>query len=127
MNTYTLQLNDVLKNKHFHSAEIVAGSDGLNNIIKWVHILEICNFEKLLKGHELVLTTGVSIQQNTEKFLHFVEGLIRAGCAGLCIEYGDYIQKVPDEVIELANKHDFPIIVFPKLWHLLRLPTSFIH
>ncbi|MGE7665303.1 PucR family transcriptional regulator [Ureibacillus composti] len=112
MNTYTLQLNDVLKNKHFQSAEIVAGSDGLNNIIKWVHILEICNFDKLLKGHELVLTTGVSIQQNTEKFLHFVEGLIRAGCAGLCIEYGDYIQMVPDEVIELANNHQFPIIVF---------------
>lgn len=112
MNYYSLQINDVLKNKHFASSEVVAGSNRLNNIIKWVHILEICNVEKLLKGNELILTTGVSIQNDTEKFLLFVEGLIKANSAGLCIEYGDYIQSVPEEVINLANQYNFPIIVF---------------
>lgn len=115
MNDYSLQVNDVLKNKHFATAEVVAGSDGVNKIIKWVHILEVCNVEKLLKGHELVLTTGVSIRNDTEKFLSFVEGLIKANTSGLCIEYGDYIQSIPYEVIELANKHQFPIIVFHEI------------
>lgn len=115
MNYYSLQITDVLKNKHFASAEVVAGKDGLNNIIKWVHILEITNVEKLLKGNELILTTGVSIQNDTEKFLFFVEGLIKANSAGLCIEYGDYIQRVPDEVIDLANRHQFPVIVFHEI------------
>ncbi|MFY3792988.1 PucR family transcriptional regulator [Ureibacillus sp. MALMAid1270] len=115
MNNYSLQVHEVLKNNHFASAEVIAGNNGLNNIIKWVHVLEISNVEKLLKGNELILTTGVSIQNDTEKFLTFVEGLIKANCAGLCIEYGEYIQKVPDEVIELANYHEFPIIVFHEI------------
>lgn len=112
--TYSLQIEDVLKNKHFASAEVVAGNS-LSNLVKWVHILETYQVENLLKGHELVLTTGVSIKQDTEKFLLFVEGLINANSAGLCIEYGEYIQSVPDEVIALANKHEFPIIVFHEI------------
>lgn len=113
--TYSLQIEDVLKNKHFASAEVVAGSNSLSNFVKWVHILETYQVENLLKGHELVLTTGVSIKQDTEKFLLFVEGLINSKSAGLCIEYGEYIQSVPEEVIDLANKHQFPIIVFHKI------------
>lgn len=115
MNYYSIKISDILKNKHFASAEVIAGYEGLNNIIKWVHILEVCNVQKLLKGNELVLTTGVSIQNDTVKFLNFVQGLIEAKSAGLCIEYGDYVQSVPDEVIALANQHHFPIIVFHKV------------
>lgn len=112
---YSLQIDDVLKNKHFARSEVIAGKAGLTNTIKWVHILETYQVEKLLKGNELVLTTGVSIQRDTDKFLKFVEGLLKANCAGLCIEYGEYIQKVPDEVIELADKNHFPIIVFHEI------------
>lgn len=113
--THSLQMEDVLKNKHFARAEVITGGNGLTNLVKWVHILETYHVENLLKGQELVLTTGVSIKQDTEKFLLFVEGLIKAKSAGLCIEYGEYIQNVPDEVIDLANKHQFPIIVFHEI------------
>lgn len=114
MNHYSMQIQDILQNKHFQSAEVVAGKAGLQNIIKWVHIIEILNVENFVKGHELVLTTGLGIQNDVDNFLYFVKGLINAKCAGLCIEFGEYIQQVPEEVIELANEHDFPIIVFPK-------------
>ena len=112
MNNYSLHVHEILQNKYFASAEVVAGNDGLNNSIKWVHILEVCHVENLLKGNELILTTGLSIQNDTEKFLVFIQGLINANSAGLCIEYGDSIKDVPKEVIQLADRHQFPIIVF---------------
>jgi len=34
--------------------------------------------------------------------------------AGLCVELGHYIQDIPDEIVELANLHHFPLIVFYK-------------
>lgn len=107
-----LQVHNILDNRHFKKAEVIAGLSGLHNIIKWVHVLEVSNVQKLLKGYELILTTGVSFQNDSEQFKQFVEGLIEANCAGLCIEYGPYIQSVPKQIFDLANEHHFPIIVF---------------
>ncbi len=112
MNKSSLQIADILTNIHFKKAELISGSNGLNNIIKWVHVLEVTNAQKLLRGHELILTTGVSFKQNRLAFQQFVQGLIEANCSGLCIEYGEYIQSVPEEILALANQHEFPIIVF---------------
>lgn len=112
MNQYTLQIKDALKSQHFKSAKVIAGENGLNNIFKWVHVVEIIQIENLLSGQELILTTGISLKESTQQFLTFVHALIDAKCAGLCIEYGSYIQSIPDEVIEYANAHNFPIIVF---------------
>lgn len=112
MNKSSLLIADILTNIHFKQAELIAGVNGIHNLIKWVHVLEVMNAQKLLKGHELILTTGVSFKQNPAEFQEFVQGLIEANCSGLCIEYGEYIQSVPEEIIVLANLHQFPIIVF---------------
>ena len=112
MNKSSLQIIDILTNIHFKQAELVAGFNGKHNTIKWVHVLEVMNAQKLLKGQELILTTGVSFKQDSVLFQQFVHGLIEADCSGLCIEYGDSVRNVPEEVIALANLHHFPIIVF---------------
>ena len=112
MNKASLQIADILTNIHFKKAQLLAGNNGIRNLIKWVHVLEVTNAQKLLKGHELILTTGVSFNKNPAEFHRFVLGLIEANCSGLCIEYGDYIQSVPEEILALANQHQFPIIVF---------------
>lgn len=112
MNQYSLQVKDAMNSPHFKSAEVIAGAKGLHKIFKWVHVVEIVQIENLLAGHELIMTTGISLKENVQKFESFVKSLINVDCAGLCIEYGNYIQSIPEEIIALANVHDFPIIVF---------------
>lgn len=107
-----LQVKDVLHQKHFEKAELIAGETGLHKLIKWVHVLEVMNAKHLLEGKELILTTGVTFQHNKEKFVQFIKEIIEADCAGVCIEYGEYVQSVPSDVIDIANQFDFPIIVF---------------
>ena len=41
-------------------------------------------------------------------------GLIEKDAACICIELGSYFMEIPHELIQLADKHAFPFIVFEK-------------
>lgn len=107
-----LSLQEIMKRKQFEKSEVIAGEQGIHRQVKWVHVVEITNIEKLLNGQELILSTGVSFGNNTEKFKSFVQQLINCQAAGLCIEKGSYIPSIPLEIIDLANAQSFPLILF---------------
>ena len=107
-----LTVQEILQNKNFENAQLLAGKNGLHRTVKWIHIMEVTSLEELLNGSEFILSTGVAMSENEELFLSFFKQLIEFGAAGICLELGTYIQAVPKEIIDLANRHDFPIIVF---------------
>ncbi|MFC0273041.1 PucR family transcriptional regulator [Metabacillus herbersteinensis] len=105
---------NVLSRKHFEQTIVIAGNDGLGRQIKWVHVVEVTNIRKLLNGHELILTTGVSWKETTDICLSFLQQLIDSNASGLCVEMGTHTSTIPKEMIEHADKHQFPIIIFQK-------------
>nr|WP_196121181.1 PucR family transcriptional regulator ligand-binding domain-containing protein [Anaerobacillus alkaliphilus] len=107
-----LTIEEIMKRKHFETVEVVAGQSGLHRFVKWVHVVEVIQIRKLLNGHELILTTGLGWKDDKEIFLSFLTQLIECNAAGLCIELGTHATYIPEEVIELANEHQFPIIIF---------------
>ena len=109
-----LSVHEILKNKHFKHAKIVAGKSGLYRHVRWVHVLERTSIENFLNGNELILSTGIGWEGDKEVFSSIVQQSIDSNVAGLCIELGRYISEIPQEVIELAEAHDFPIIAFSK-------------
>jgi purine catabolism regulator len=111
---FQLTVSDILKRKHFEHIEIAAGHEGLNRTVKWVHIVEVTKINKLLNGKELILSTGVGWKKNKSLFISFVQQLIECDASGLCIEMGTYTSSIPQEIIDLANEHHFPIILFLK-------------
>ncbi|MGE7998886.1 PucR family transcriptional regulator [Lysinibacillus sp. NPDC093190] len=115
MSKHPLLVRDVLKRKHFESAKLIAGQQGLNRQVLWTHILEIKDFDTLINGGELILTTGVGLQLERETQIAYLQNLIRNGAATLCIEIGDYFNYVPAELVAMANAHDFPIIIFEEV------------
>ncbi|MFS0645569.1 PucR family transcriptional regulator [Siminovitchia sp. 179-K 8D1 HS] len=112
MNEFTLKVKDILSREHFKHAKVLAGSRGLGRIIRWVHVLEVADFESLIHGGELILTTGVGLQTDFHVQLTFVKKLIQSNAAGICIERGQYFREIHEDILELANEHDFPIILF---------------
>ncbi|WP_163102812.1 PucR family transcriptional regulator [Peribacillus alkalitolerans] len=123
--SYSLTVQDLFDKNHFQKAEILAGHDGVLNTIKWVHILESKEIGTFIKGNELILTTGIQLIQEKTLF-EFVEQLIKKEAAALCIEFGEHIQYVPNNVIELANLHNFPILVFKVIVPFIEI-TQEIH
>ncbi len=109
---FPLKVLDILNRKHFENTLVIAGRDGLQRIVKWVHVVEASSIRNLLKGHELILTTGISWKNNTSLFGTMVKEFIENDTAGLCIEMGTCLSKIPEEVIEIANEHHFPIVIF---------------
>lgn len=97
----------------FHNAVVAAGRSGLIRPIRWVHILEVSDFETLIHGGEMILTTGIGLRSNPELWMAFTEKLINWNASCLCIEVGPYFHAVEEELKRLADDHGFPIILFP--------------
>ncbi|MFC5470118.1 PucR family transcriptional regulator [Cohnella suwonensis] len=107
-----LTVREALRRPLFRDARLVAGARGLDRPIRWVHILEIPQVEKLIHGDEMILTTGLGFRLDAETSVLFMEKLIAHNASCLCIEIGPYFERVSPELTELADRHGFPLIVF---------------
>jgi len=93
--------------------KLVAGKGGLNRIITWVHVVELEEVTKWVKGGELLFITGVTIKDNVEALLKLVNDINKRNLSGLVINVGPYIKETPKEVKELADSIEFPIFEIP--------------
>jgi purine catabolism regulator len=112
MHHFPLTVCDVLKRKHFGHVEIIAGNRGLNRTVKWVHILEVTDIKSLLKGNELILSTGLGWREDESLFTSFLEELIEIQAAALCIDMTRQPFSISPRIISLANEHHFPVLLF---------------
>lgn len=110
-----LTIQEALTRPMFQDARVVAGKDGLGRRIRWVHILETSLVETLIHGQEMILTTGISFNLGAGSSITFMQQLIRQNAACLCIEIGPYFEEseISEELIALADRHHFPLIIFP--------------
>lgn len=100
--------------KQLYKMELIAGSNGLDNIIKWVHIVENVEVASFLHGYELVFTTGIgNVFKDEKTMLQFVKNLMRSNVSGLVINLGPYITYIPDMLIAYCNQNDFPLFFIP--------------
>ncbi len=109
---FPLTVADVLQRKYFQKAVVIAGKEGLSRTVKWVHVVEVTKISNLLRGKELILSTGVGWREDDSLFLSLLRQLIECDASGLCIELGTYASSIPKEALELANRHHFPLILF---------------
>ncbi|WP_445614035.1 PucR family transcriptional regulator [Geobacillus sp. YF-1] len=109
---FPLTVADILQRKHFENTMVVAGKEGLSRTVKWVHVVEVTKISNLLRGKELILSTGVGWREDDSLFLSLLQQLIECDASGLCIELGTYASSIPEEAIELADQHHFPLILF---------------
>ena len=110
-----LLVKDIFSRKHFEHAVLVAGEQGIEKQIKWIHIMEKTDVENFVTGNVLVLTTGVMIQHDEQLFYDYLTRLAERGVSGLCIELGEYIQQIPPNIIARANELELPLILFTKI------------
>ena len=68
--------------------ELVAGSQGLEAEVRWVHSLDVPDVANLLRGGEMILTTGVSIGSDAGAQRGFVRDLVAEGAVGVAVELG---------------------------------------
>src|SRR5215470_1894708 len=91
---------------------VVAGTDRLGTLVRWVHAIELADAARLLRGGELVLTTGIALPDEGELLDAYVAGLASVGVAGLAVELGRrYTGGLPAGFVAAAEAHRLPLIV----------------
>ena len=65
--------------------EVVAGARSLDRRIRWAHVAEVPNIAGLLRGGELLLTTGVGLPTSDLGLSRFVSELAEREVAGLIV------------------------------------------
>jgi len=94
---------------------VVAGTDRLGTRVRWVHAIELADAARLLRGGELVLTTGIALPDEGPQLDAYVAGLASVGVAGLAVELvRRYTGGLPASFVAAAESHRLPLIVFAR-------------
>lgn len=90
--------------------EVVAGADRLQRTVRWVHAGEVPNIASLLKGGELLLTTGLGLGARPAEQRAFVRRLADRGIAALVVELGPRFDRLPAAIVETARAAGLPLV-----------------
>lgn len=96
--------------------ELRAG-DPSRRVVRWVHTSEIYDIAPLLRGGELLLTTGLGLAgSGPDERRRYVRALAEREIAGLALELGDPFGEVPEDMVEEARRLDLPLIVLTRVY-----------
>ena len=108
-----LKLKDLCQLAPLKTLKVVAGVEGLEQDIHWVHVVELPDVMHWTMGGELLFMTGIGIRDNLSVLPKIVEECSRRRVAGLVLNVGPYIPRIPDDVVALADKLSFPMFELP--------------
>jgi purine catabolism regulator len=104
-----LTVREALGRPLFRRCELLAGQGGLDREIAWVHIAEVPHVGQVIRGRELVLTTAIGLADEA-MLVSFVRQLVQRDASCLVVELVQSFRALPPAVLELANRHDLPIV-----------------
>jgi PucR family transcriptional regulator, purine catabolism regulatory protein len=94
---------------------VVVGEQWLDRPVRWVHVIELPDAARLLRGGELVLTTGIALPDDDSLLADFVAGLAAVGVSALAIELGHkFTGGLPRRFAGTAADLGVPLIVFER-------------
>jgi purine catabolism regulator len=104
---------EVLEHELFTGARVIAGEKGLHHPVLWVHNAGVPDAPYWLNGGELVMTTMINMPEAVAEQCDYIQQMADKNVAGLVITIGRYIEQIPDHLIEVANRLEFPLIEIP--------------
>ena len=93
--------------------QVVAAAERLDAPVRWVHVIELPDAARLLRGGELVLTTGIALPDEDALLEQYVAALAGVGVSALAVELGrKYTGGLPAALVRAAGDRGLPLIVF---------------
>ena len=111
--------------KSKYKLKLVAGNNGINNLISWVYYSEDNSTIDFIRGNELIFTTGLEYNHIENWLLDLIKSLIKHNACGLVINIGNYIKNIPHDIIDYCNSYNFPLITMPWEIHLVDIMQDF--
>jgi purine catabolism regulator len=111
--TYGLSVGEVLGVSTLAEARLIGGASGVGRIVQRLNVMEVPDILAWVKPHELLLTTGYPLRNTPQSLDRLVTDLDERGLAALAIKLGRYLDDLPPEMVEQADRLGFPLILLP--------------
>ena len=96
-------------------AKIIAGEEGLNNIIKYVSVIEVPDISQWFRGYELWISALYTLKEDIQGQMKVLDLMAEYKSAGLVICYCDtYIKNISSKLIKKANHLKIPLMLIPE-------------
>src|SRR5215469_12904409 len=106
---------------------VLAGADRLDTPVRWVHVIELAQAAHLLRGGELVLSTGIALPADSAGLQRYVSELASVGVSALAVELGSrYARSLPPALVAAATEQQLPLIVFERETQFIEI-TEAVH
>jgi hypothetical protein len=123
----SIMVKKLYKNGTFlYKMKLLAGRNGLDNLVHWVHIVEDADVSSFLHGGELVFTAGI-LNKHEDWLLNFTKKLYSSGASAFVINIGPYTREIPKQVIEYCNEVDMPLFTIPWETRMVDMTRDFCH
>jgi purine catabolism regulator len=116
-----ISVRQILELDALKDARILAGEEGLDRKVTSVTVGEVPDIAEWLSGGEMVLTTLFAVKGDPERQREFCTTVMMADAAALFVKTTRFIEHLPADVIELADKRKFPIVEVPQNLRWTRL------
>ncbi|MGX5653352.1 PucR family transcriptional regulator [Geodermatophilus nigrescens] len=93
---------------------VLAGERGLDRPVRWVHTTELVDIAPLLRGGDLVLSTGIALPEEGGDLAAFADSLDGSQAAGLVIELGRRWREVPDALVAACDRLGLPLVALAR-------------
>lgn len=94
--------------------EVVAGAGGLDREVRWVHAAELADIASLLRGGDLLLSTGIALPETAPELAAFASSLDASGVAGLMIELGRRWSRIPSALADECARLGLPLVALTR-------------
>lgn len=123
----SIMVKKLYKNGSFlYKMNLIAGKDGLSNLVQWVHIIEDDEATSFLHGGELVFTAGI-MNRKGDWLLNFARRLHEEGTSAFVVNVGPHISEIPVEVIEYCDEQGMPLFTIPWETRMVDMTRDFCH
>lgn len=113
----SIMVKDVFRLESLKEMKMVAGGCGMEKYIDWIYVAECFDDPlesiKWLQGGEIVFVTGARMKGDLTYITKMIKGLSEKNSTALMINIGPYIESIPQEAIDEANKLEIPLFTVP--------------
>ena len=109
-----LTVSDMLRADTLAGSTVLAGAAGLDRSVERLNVMEVPDILPWVKPREFLLTTAYPLRDTPEHLDELVADLDDRGLAGLGIKVGRYLDAVPADMLEAAERRAFPIVRLPE-------------
>lgn len=106
-------VKDMLEIPDFRDFRIIAGEGGSSREIKTVSVMDAPDIYEWMKGGEFLITSAYVMREHPEQAAELIERLVENGASAFGIKFTRFIDNLPREALDTAERLNFPIISIP--------------